>query len=202
MSTFVVGLTGGIGSGKSTVSALFVNLGINVVDADHCSRLVVEPGKPALQAIVEQFGSGILQANKHLDRAKLRSIIFQDALKKEWLETLLHPLIYDEIILQLKSATSPYVILESPLLIETNQRSICNRILVVDAEEEAQIQRTMKRDNNSEALVKSIIAAQASRAARNKAADDIIDNTLTLDSLKQQVMSLHKAYMKLSNSKK
>jgi dephospho-CoA kinase len=198
MNKFVVGLTGGIGSGKSTVAALFFELGINVVNADLCSRVVVEKGKPALQMIVEHFGPDILLDDKTLDRAKLRSIIFQNTNEKKWLELLLHPLIHDEIIKQLESSTSPYAILESPLLVETTQNMLCNRILVVDIDEEKQIQRTMLRDNNSEALVKAIINSQAPRTVRNQAADDIINNTLDLASLKQQVNLLHESYLEFA----
>jgi len=197
MDKLVVGLTGGIGSGKSTVANLFAARGIVVVNADHCSRVVVEPGTTALASIANHFGSGILQGDGSLDRAKLRAIIFNNANEKTWLENLLHPLIFDEIRRQLANATSPYAILESPLLVETGQNTLSNRVLVVDVDEEQQIRRTMQRDNNNEALVRAIMQSQASRETRNRHADDIISNTGDLAALEQQVNVLHAKYLAL-----
>jgi dephospho-CoA kinase len=199
MKKFVVGLTGGIGSGKTTVASLFSALGISVVNADLCSRIVVEPGRPALNEIVRHFGASILQADETLDRAKLRSIIFQQAEEKTWLENLLHPLIHDEIQRQLQTARSAYAILESPLLVETGQKHLSNRVLVVDVDEEQQLRRTMQRDNNSEALVRSIMNSQASRTSRNSQADDIIHNYFDLVSLQQQVAALHTQYLEMAH---
>lgn len=199
MSKLVIGLTGGIGSGKSTVAGLFRNLGIAVIDADQCSRLVVEPGRPALQEIAQHFGNNILLADGNLDRKQLRNIIFTNPAEKTWLETLLHPLILDEIRMQLANATSAYAILESPLLVETGQGSLCHRILVVDVTEQQQVERTMQRDNNSRELVSAIMQAQATRAQRLNSAHDVIDNTGQAQYLQQQVERLHRNYLDLAS---
>ena len=175
---FIVGLTGGIGSGKTAVSDHLQSLGIDIVDADIASRTVVEPGQPALAKIAEHFGDDILLADQSLDRAALRQKIFSNPDDKQWLEALLHPLIAEEISYQLAKAQSPYAIFVSPLLLEAGQDAICDRILVVDVPEELQIARTTTRDNNDEAQVKRIIASQASRQQRLEKADDIIENTV------------------------
>ena len=160
---FVVGLTGGIGSGKTAATDRFAALGITIVDADVASRIVVEPGSTALQKIAEHFGPQILLSDGSLNRAALRKIIFADSSEKIWLEQLLHPLIAAEIEHQLQRATSPYIIFVSPLLTESKQKELCNRILVIDAPEEVQLRRTMQRDSNDAAQVQRIIASQASR---------------------------------------
>ncbi len=198
--TYIVGLTGGIGSGKSAVAHHFTQLGIKVVDADVCARVVVELGKPALQAIAEHFGSEILQADGTLNRAALRQKIFADEAERKWLEALLHPLIFEEMWTQLQSAQSPYAILESPLLIEAGQHAICQRILVVDAPEALQLARAMSRDNNSGEQVKAIMATQASREQRCAKADDIITNDGALVSLYQAVDKLHELYLSIANT--
>lgn len=201
MSNFIVGLTGGIGSGKSTISRIFKTFGVVVIDADICARIVVESGKPALTKISEHFGADILNSDGTLNRAKLRNVIFNNDQERIWLETLLHPLIQEEIRHQLTHANSTYVILESPLLIETTQKKICHRILVVDVDEEVQIQRTMSRDNHSREQVQAIMRNQASRSDRIQAADDIINNSSTsLDALNQQVTTLHKQYLQLASA--
>lgn len=192
---YVIGLTGGIGSGKTAVSDAFSKLGIAVVDADVASRVVVEPGKPALQAIAAHFGADILQANGSLDRAELRKRVFADPAERKWLESLTHPLIRQEISDGLKNATSPYVILVSPLLVESGQSQLTHRILVVDVPETLQLQRTMARDNNPEAQVKAIMEAQASRQQRLKYADDVLVNDTTLDQLNAKVLALHQQYL-------
>lgn len=194
----VVGVTGGIGSGKTAVTDSFHALGIDIVDADLASRVVVEPDTPALQHIAEHFGAAILQADGALDRAALRRIIFQDPAAKQWLEQLLHPLIGEEIRRQLQSAASPYVVFVSPLLVETSQRTFCDRILVVDVPEETQLQRTMTRDNNDADQVRRIIASQASRAQRLELADDVIENTGSLEQLQTKVAQLHARYLQLA----
>ena len=161
--TYIVGLTGGIGSGKTAVSDRFSELGIKVVDADVCARIVVEPGKPALRSIVEHFGNDVLNPDGSLDRAKLRQIVFADEPARKWLETQLHPLIFDEMWSQLQSAESPYAILVSPLLIEAGQTALCQRVLVVDVPEDIQLARATARDANSAEQIKAIMATQASR---------------------------------------
>lgn len=198
---FVVGVTGGIGSGKTVATDRFAALGITIVDADVASRTVVEPGSSALQKISEHFGSQILQRDGSLDRAALRHIIFSDVAEKSWLEQLLHPLIAIEIQNQLHSATSPYVIFVSPLLIESKQNGFCDRVLVIDAPEEVQLQRTMQRDNNNAEQVQRIIASQASREFRRQHADDVIENTGSIDYLTQQVAALHARYLQLAQEK-
>lgn len=194
---FIVGLTGGIGSGKTAVSDRFAELGIKVVDADVCARVVVEPGRPALAQIVDHFGPEVLQADGSLDRARLRQIVFANEAERKWLESLLHPLIFEEMWSQLQSANSPYAILVSPLLVEAGQNAICQRILVVDVPEDVQLARTMARDANSAEQVKAMMASQASRDARLAKADDVITNDSSLESLWQQVDQMHQRYLAL-----
>jgi dephospho-CoA kinase len=194
----VIGLTGGIGSGKTAVSDRFAALGITIVDADICARVVVEKDKPALASIVNHFGNTVLDKTGNLDRAKLRQIVFANDNERKWLETLLHPLIFDEMCSQLQRASSPYVIFVSPLLVEAGQSVLCNRILVVDVPEATQLQRTMSRDNNSAEQVQAIIASQASRSIRLSKADDVITNTGSTDDLTMQVMQLHEKYLALA----
>jgi dephospho-CoA kinase len=198
--TYIVGLTGGIGSGKTAVSDCFSELGVKVVDADVCARIVVEPGKPALQSIIGRFGSQILNIDGTLDRARLRQIVFADELDRKWLEQLLHPLIFDEMWSQLQSAESPYAILVSPLLIEAGQNALCQRILVVDVPEEIQLARAMTRDSNSGEQIKAIMAAQTDRNTRNAAADDVLVNDSDLASLSKAVKKLHDHYLSLAQS--
>ena len=188
----VVGITGGIGSGKSAVTDRLADLGITIVDADVAARVVVEPGQPALQAIADHFGSGVIQENGSLDRAALREIVFEYPDERRWLESITHPAIREEIICQLRSADSPYVVLSSPLLIEASQNDFVDLVVVVDVPESTQLERTMKRDDNSADLVRQIMSAQLSREARLRAADLIIDNDGNLEELHQHVDALHK----------
>lgn len=194
---WILGLTGGIGSGKSAVATHFGNLGVHLVDADHAARWVVEPGRPALAQITEHFGSDVLQADGQLDRATLRQRIFEHPEERRWLENLLHPLIGEEIVRDLASAQSPYAILVSPLLIESGQHRMTQRVLVVDAPEAAQIQRTMARDKVSEEQVGAILKAQASREKRLEAADDVLVNDRDLEWLQREVERLHAFYLTL-----
>lgn len=196
---YVVGVTGGIGSGKTTATDYFASLGIDIVDADIASRVVVEPGRPALQAIAAHFGESILRPDGELDRAALRKRIFTNEKEKAWLEALLHPLIAAEIKQSLEQASSPYSILVSPLLIEGGQAAICDRVLVVDAPETLQISRTVERDNNDPKQVERIIAAQASRQERLQRADDVIENSGSLETLHQQINQLHQQYLHFSS---
>lgn len=198
MKNFVVGLTGGIGSGKTAVSSRFEAQGIAVVDADQASRTVVQPGQPALAAIAEHFGKGILAADGGLDRAQLRQRIFADPAERDWLEKLLHPRIAIEIFSGLQAATSPYVLLVSPLLLEARQDTLANRVLVVDVDEGTQLARTMTRDANSEQQVRAIMAAQIGRDARLARADDLIRNEGSLADLHAQVDALHARYLALA----
>ena len=191
----IIGLTGGIGSGKTATSDAFKSLGIDIIDADMSSRRVVERGQPALEDIQDHFGSDILDSENNLDRAKLREIIFKDPKERVWLEELLHPKIAQHIKDQLESSKSPYCVLVSPLLLETEQKSFCSSVLVVDAPEESQISRTSKRDGVSEEQVKSIIATQINREQRLKQADEIIINDGSIEELKEKILVLHTKYL-------
>jgi len=195
----IIGLTGGIGSGKSAVSLRFaVKHGIHVVDADLKSRVVVEPGRPALQAIVDRFGDAVVQSSGELDRAALRERVFREPQERLWLEGLLHPLIREEIVTDLATATSPYALLVSPLLVESGQHRMTDRVLVVDVSEETQLMRTALRDNVPEQQIKAIMQAQASREERLKHAHDIVSNDQDLAALHKQVDALHQQYLKLA----
>ena len=194
---WILGLTGGIGSGKSAVAQHFIDLGVHLVDADHAARWVVEPGRPALAKIAEHFGDAVLQADGQLDRSALRSLIFSDPELRRWLEALLHPLIREEIALNLAQAKSPYAILVSPLLIESGQYATTQRVLVIDAPQALQIERTLMRDNTSEQQVQAILKAQASREERLSHADDILVNNSDLKTLQTEVERLHHFYLTL-----
>jgi dephospho-CoA kinase len=191
----IIGLTGGIGSGKTAVSDSFEQLGIVIVDADLASRVVVEKGKPCLEEISKPFGSDILNQSGELDRPKLREIIFKSKEEKDWLESLLHPAIAKQIQDELSDSSSPYTILVSPLLLETNQKDFCTKVLVVDVPIETQIERTLKRDGVSEEQVQSIIKAQISRQERLNQADEVIVNDGSLEDLKLAVDALHEKFI-------
>ena len=191
----IIGLTGGIGSGKTAVSDTFKSLGIDIIDADVSSRRVVEKGQPALDTIQAHFGDNVLDSGNNLDRAKLREIIFNNSEERVWVEKLLHPKIAEHIKDQLESSESPYCILVSPLLLETEQKSYCSFVLVVDVPEESQIARTAKRDGVSEEQVKNIISAQIDRKKRLEQADEIIINDGSMEDLKEKVMVLHTKYL-------
>ena len=191
----IIGLTGGIGSGKTAVSDIFEELGIGIVDADLASRVVVEKGRPSLEEIAKHFGQGILTEAGELDRAKLREIIFNSDEEKNWLESLLHPVIAKQIQEELKASSSPYTILVSPLLLETNQKDFCNKVLVVDVPVETQIERTLKRDDVSLEQVHSIIKAQISRDKRLELADEVIVNDKSLEDLQLAVSKLHQQFI-------
>ncbi len=193
----IIGLTGGIGSGKTAVSDIFASQGIDIVDADLASRVVVEKGKPALDKISEHFGAEILSENGELNRAKLREIIFKAPEERQWLESLLHPIIAEQIRYELDSSKSPYCILVSPLLLETEQKDFCDSLLIVDVPEKFQVQRTALRDNVPEEQVESIMATQIDRAKRLSLADEIIVNDGTLEDLKKKVMDRHLKYLSL-----
>lgn len=199
MANWVLGLTGGIGSGKSAVSAMFEELGIQVVDADIVAREVVEPGSVGLTKITAHFGDELLTSNRTLDRAKLRAIIFADESQKQWLNNLLHPLIRESMLSQLKQATSNYVILVAPLLFENGLEKYCNHTLLIDVPVDVQITRTTARDNVSVELAKQIIASQMSRADKQQKAGDILDNNRPLEEVKTDVQKLHEKYLKHSH---
>ncbi|MBF9001600.1 dephospho-CoA kinase [Vibrio nitrifigilis] len=197
--SFIIGLTGGIASGKTTVANIFhQHFAIDIVDADIVAREVVAPGTPGLKAIVDHFGEAILTEQYELNRAKLREKIFLNTDEKEWLNKLLHPMIRQQMLVELAQVTSPYALLVVPLLVENNLGSMANRILVVDVPEAVQLRRTMQRDNVDEHQARSILAAQASRDERLACADDVINNNLGNDQLLPQITELHQKYLALS----
>lgn len=200
-SHFRVGLTGGIGSGKSTVAAAFAALGITVVDADMVAREVVAPGSDALAQISAFFGPQVLGADGQLDRARLRAIVFADSAAKDWLNQLLHPRIRRQMLALLDNATSPYRILVAPLLLENQLHLLVDVVLVVDVAPETQLSRTMQRDQNSAELVQSIMAAQCNRAERLAAADYVIDNEAPPAMLADKVAKLHQVFLQLAEEK-
>ncbi|MGO9037437.1 MAG: dephospho-CoA kinase [Steroidobacteraceae bacterium] len=195
-----IGLTGGIASGKSTVAARFSELGIPVIDADESSRFVVAPGQPGLEAVIARFGEEVVTADHELNRRALRQIIFADPKKRRELEQILHPLIRGDMERRAMQAAGPYVILEIPLLVEGGGRDRVDRVLVVDAEEAAQLQRLMKRDGESLEGARAILAAQANRAVRLEAADDVLVNSGTVPELRHAVDGLHQRYLRLADA--
>ena len=190
--SLIIGLTGGIGSGKSTVANLFKALNVNIVDADIVAREVVQKGQPALKEISHYFGQDIL-IDGELNRAKLRDIIFSDELKKRWLNELLHPIIRQQMLAQLTQAKGDYVILEAPLLFENELQVYCDYVVVVDIDEQIQIKRASRRDNNSVEQIKKIIDNQINRQKRLQKANFVIENTYkSLQQLEISVIALDK----------
>lgn len=192
---WVLGVTGGIGSGKTTVTDCFARLGITIVDADVIARHIMDPGSPALAAVITRYGQQVLLDNGQLNRAWLRERIFQDTAEKQWLNALTHPLIRTQINAQLQQASSAYVILSAPLLIENKLTKLCDRVLVVDVPEALQISRTQARDDVTAAQVRSIMQSQCSRKERLAQADDVIVNDGSLADLEHQVVTLHQGYL-------
>lgn len=195
----VIGLTGGIGSGKTAATDRFKSHGITIVDADIVSRQIVEPDTLALAKIREHFGDNVIASDGQLDRRALREIVFSHPEERKWLESLTHPLIGQEIFRQLQASQSPYTLLVSPLLFESGQSRMTNRVVLVDAPVEAQISRTIQRDNTTEAGARAIVEAQMPREQRLSKADDIIVNDQNLEHLYAQVDRLHEQYLALSN---
>lgn len=192
---YIVGLTGGIGSGKSAASQWFEHQDIDVVDADVVAREVVQPGQPALEKIAQHFGDWVLQADGQLDRRALRDYIFQHPEARQQLEAITHPIIRQSILSQLQQAQSAYVILVSPLLFETGQDRMTHRNLLVDVSEAIQLKRASQRDAQSTEQIQKIIATQMPRSEKLKRADDVVHNEGTLDELYQQLMRLHTDYL-------
>lgn len=193
-----VGLTGGIASGKTTVSNMFAKLGVPVIDTDIIARQVVEPGKPALQEIRERFGDNVIGQSGHLKRSELRNIIFRDDKARADLETILHPRIGAEVQKQSALVSGPYQIIAVPLLVNSALRQFVDRVLVVDCEEHLQIERLLQRDAGTVAEAKRILASQSSREERLAIADDIILNDSDIAHLEKQVIALHEQYRHLS----
>ena len=193
-----IGLTGGIGSGKSTVATLFKNLGIPVYDTDIIAHELIEPGQPALEQIVSTFGKDILDASGHLDRQQLKQRIFASDEDRARLETILHPRIRESLLSKIKNCRASYCVAVIPLLVEKQWQQMVDRVLVVDVSEATQIRRTQQRDQINESIVKRIIASQASRAQRLAIADDVIDNNHAPEKLQAQVQQLHQEYLALA----
>lgn len=198
MANFVVGLTGGIGSGKTAASDYFASLGIDVIDADVIAREVVAPGTPCLEAITRHFGGRVIDADGQLNRRALRDIVFNDSTQKEWLNALLHPAIRKSILAQLAAARSDYVVLVAPLLLENQLDTHCHRVLVIDAPENLQVKRTTRRDASTPEHVKAIMASQLSRQQRLDGADDVAVNDGDLNHLHQQLQRLDQQYRQLA----
>ena len=195
-----VGLTGGIGCGKSTITTLFKDLNVPVIDADEISHDLVKPGNPTLDLIKNIFGSHVINPiDGSLNRKYLREIIFSDMHAKQQLENILHPLIYQTIKVKLAQLINPYTIVSIPLLLETGMTDLVDRILVIDCSVECQIKRVKKRDNIDASIIQSIIDSQVSRSARVLKADDLIDNSGSIDKLAEQVKKLHNLYILISH---
>jgi dephospho-CoA kinase len=193
-----VGLTGGIASGKSTAAKFFGALGVPILDSDQVARDVVEPGQPPLERLVERFGPSILTPDGHLDRPALRDIVFSDPKARADLEALTHPAIGAAMEAQSAVAGGPYQILVIPLLVEKNLRSHVDRVLVVDCEEALQLRRLHERDGSTPEQAQAILNVQATRAARLKAANDVIHNDSSMSAVREQVAALHARYLEFA----
>lgn len=196
-----IGLTGGIGCGKSTVCGLFEALEVAIIDADIIARRLVEPGMPALTFLTDSFGAGILSADGSLNRAKLRDLIFSDTDKKRQLESIMHPLVYAQISAEVAQLKNNYCIVAIPLLLETEKTEIVDRILVVDCSLETQLDRVVSRDRLSREQALAIIASQIPRQQRLALANDVIDNSSTTSQLAEQVKRLHNSYNLLATAR-
>ncbi|MBZ5487942.1 dephospho-CoA kinase [Halomonas aquamarina] len=195
----IIGLTGGIGSGKSTVASAFEALGAGFVDADHVAREIVQPGEPALALIIDHFGANFMRPDGTLDRPALRERVFQDPAQRRWLESVTHPRIRERLMARLTdlSRQAPYVLLVSPLLFESGQDALVERTLVVDVPAEIQLSRTLARDGVSEEQIHAILAAQLPREQRLAKADDVIDNSQDQAHMRRQVERLDRYYRDL-----
>lgn len=195
---FIIGLTGGIACGKTTASDFFSDQGIEIIDADLVSRQVVQPGQPALEEIVKLFGSDILDSDGQLNRQKMRTLVFQDKSKRKQLENILHPVIRSRLDQLLKESHGDYVVFSVPLLIESGLQSRADRVLVIDVEPQTQLKRLTDRDGISLEQAHAMIDAQLPREKRNLAADDIIDNSTTLERFLAELEKSHDKYLALS----
>lgn len=189
-----IGLTGGIGSGKSTACEIFSELGVPIIDADIVARKVVQAGMPALQLIKEKFGEDIITKDGLLDREKARDQIFTNEIDRKKLENILHPVIYERIVHETENIDSSYCIISIPLLLETEALDIIDRVLIIDVSEKLQLSRASVRDNASLNDIKRIIRTQMSRDNRLAAADDIINNEGDIENLRRQIHDLHEFY--------
>jgi dephospho-CoA kinase len=193
-----IGLTGGIASGKSTVAARFLELGVPVIDADESARHVVAPGTPGLARVLETFGGHLLTSSGTLDRGALRRLVFADPTKRRDLESILHPLIRADMELAVERSPGAYVVMAIPLLVEGGARDRIDRILVVDVPEDLQIARVMARDGGTADEARAILAAQAPRESRLRAADDVLVNAGSVGDLRHAVDGLHDSYLRLA----
>lgn len=196
-----IGLTGGIGCGKTTVCRLFAELGVPVVDADLIARRLVEPGEPALQAIVQAFGADMLKTDGSLDRPKLREAIFADPEQRRRLDAIMHPRVYARIAADVAALHSDYCLIAVPLLLESKNPYVVDRILVVDCPQPVQIERVVTRDKLSAEQAQAIVASQMPRLERLARADDVIDNSAGPELLAEQVKSLHNSYIFLATAR-
>lgn len=197
----VIALTGGIGSGKSSVAAIFKELGAAIIDTDEIAHQLTAPGQPGARAIGEQFGSGYLREDGALDRDRMRKLAFSDPAAKKNLEAILHPMIRAGVDTAVKAAHAPYVVIVVPLLLETGAyRELAQRVLVIDCSEEQQIARVMRRNALAADAVRAIMASQVSRSERLKHADDIIRNQTSLAALRAEVVALHREYLELAKA--
>ncbi|MFP3874714.1 MAG: dephospho-CoA kinase [Thiohalophilus sp.] len=194
----IVALTGGIGSGKSTVADAFARRGVPIIDTDLIARELVAPGQPALAQIAAHFGDGVLRSDGRLDRGALRAVVFADPAQRRALEQILHPRIRDEVRRRLDGLPGPYCLVVIPLLAETGDYPFVDRVLLVEADEETRIRRTMARDQLSREQVAQILASQGSREQRRALADDLVDNSRDLEQLEQQIDTLHEKYLALA----
>ena len=195
----IVGLTGGIGSGKSAAANFFQNEGITVIDADHLAREVIEKDTPGFKSIVDYFSSKIIDADGSIDRAKLRIEVFDNKEKKNFLESITHPLVRELMAERIAAADSPYSMIMVPLIFETQSMSAYNRILVIDCDPELQLERATARDKSSSELIQKIIDSQCSREERLSIANDVIPNNDSLENLKIRSLAMHKFYLGFCN---
>lgn len=198
MRRLVVLLTGGIGSGKTTVSDQFARLGVDVVDSDVAARMIMTPDQPAFAAVRERFGNAVVLPDGTLDRARLRAIVFADGAQRRWLERLTHPLIGIELRRGIDASRPPYCLLVVPLFVPGRRHPLADRVLLVDTPEHVQLSRTMARDSNNEDQVKSIMAAQATRQQRIDGADDVIANDGEIADLAVHVRALDAKYRQIA----
>ena len=191
----IIGLTGGIGSGKSAAANFFQNEGISVIDTDQLARKVIEKDTPGYSKVVDSFGANILDNNDSIDRAKLREEVFHDNEKRKILESITHPLVRELMVQKISSSTSPYSIIMVPLIFETNSAKNYDRVLVIDCDVEIQLERAMARDENSADLIQKIIDSQCSRSERLSIANDVIPNNHSIEDLQKRSLAMHNFYL-------
>jgi len=193
----IIGLTGGIGSGKSAAANFFQKEGITVIDADHLARKVIEQDTPGFKSIIDYFGSDVIGDDGSIDRGKLRKVVFNNHQKKKALESITHPLVRELMVEKIAAAKSPYSIIMVPLIFETKSMSAYDRILVIDCDSALQLKRAISRDNSSEELIQKIIDSQCSREERLSIANDVIPNNDSLENLQSRSLEMHKFYLGL-----